>query len=181
MARAEWESQKLRGSPRYGGFDLSQEGLVSLPTTPVALFQLGRTYNEAAVAVCDAALASAGGRDSPAAADERIVPSMAIEAQARGGLGFCLHDLPGELQRGLKLLRQAVTLMRQVARAANARDALTAKRSLAVWLGNLASILNAHCSDGVAHSSESRKPRHACARRSSCARLRTTCTWSSAC
>jgi len=95
MAKAERESreqERLGGSPSYWGLDLSQEGWVSLPTNPAALSRLGTAYNEAAVATCDAALTAAGGRDSPTANNERHVPSLVQEAQARGGLGISLHD-----------------------------------------------------------------------------------------
>ena len=95
MVKAERESreqERLGGSPSYWGLDLSQEGWVSLPTNPAALSRLGTAYNEAAVATCDAALTAAGGRDSPTANNERHVPSLVQEAQARGGLGISLHD-----------------------------------------------------------------------------------------
>jgi len=114
MAQAEKESreqERRSGSRSYGGLDLSKEGRVRLPTTPDALVLLSLAYNEAALAICDSALAAAGGRDSPAAADERIVPSLSVEAEARGCPGVCLHEL-GDRERSLELVRQAVVLMR---------------------------------------------------------------------
>jgi len=107
MVKAERESREqesLGGSPSYGGLDLSQEGWVSLPTTPAALSRLSLAYKEAAVAMCDAALAAAGGRDSPTANDKRRVPSLVLEAQVCGHLGGSLYDL-GERRRGVELLR----------------------------------------------------------------------------
>jgi len=152
MANAERESRKqerLGGSPLYGGLDLSQEGWVSLPTTPAALSRLGLAYYEAAVANCDAALTAAGGRDSPAADDQRHVPSLSLEAQVRGCLGVSLHDL-GERQRGVELLRQAVALLWPVVHKA-APGFLIVKQSLASVLCNLAVMRNAG-SDGMAEA-----------------------------
>ena len=141
MVNAEKESRKqesLGGSPSYGGLDLSQEGWVSLPTNPASLSRLSPAYYEAAVATCDAALTAAGGRDSLTANDERRVPSLFLEAQARGRLGVSLHDL-GERQRGLELLRQAVALLRlAVRKTAPGSDLLVAKQILASVLRNLA-------------------------------------------
>jgi len=156
MAKAERESreqERLGGSPSYGGFDLSQEGWVSLPTNRAALSRLGVAYQEAAVAICDAALIAAGGRDSPAADDQRRVPSLVVEAQVRGGLGISLHDL-GEQQRGVELLRQAVALLQMVVRVRNAApgsDLIGAKQGLAVFLCELGSRRNAG-SDGTAEA-----------------------------
>jgi len=135
-------------------------GRVSLPTTPTDLSRLGLAYNEAAVATCDAALAAVGGRDSPAADDERSVPSLRNEAEARGLLGVSLHE-QGEQQRGSELLRQAVAMMRQgIWTAAPGFHALEAKRALAALLCNLGTALarpgvqdsNASGSDGMAES-----------------------------
>jgi len=154
MVNAERESraqERLGGSPSYGGLDLQQEGRVSLPTTPAALSRLGVAYNEAAIATCDAALTAAGGRDSPAAADPRDVPSRYSEAQVRGCLGIILHNL-GERQRGVELLRQAVALLRTVVRrAAPGSDLLVAKQALGSILYNLGVVRNAG-SDGTAEA-----------------------------
>ena len=154
MVNAERESraqERLGGSPSYGGLDLQQEGRVSLPTTPAALSRLGVAYNEAAIATCDAALTAAGGRDSPAAADPRDVPSRYSEAQVRGCLGIILHNL-GERQRGVELLRQAVALLRTVVRrAAPGSDLLVAKHGLASFLCELGAVRNAG-SDGTAEA-----------------------------
>jgi len=154
MVKAERESreqERLGGSPSCGGLDLSQEGWVSLPPTPAALFRLGLAYQEAAVATCDAALTAAGGRDSSAADDERRVPSLFLEAQARGHLGVSLHDL-GERQHALELLQQAVALLRlAVRKAAPGSDRLVAKQGLAAFLDNLAGRRNAG-SDGTAEA-----------------------------
>jgi len=99
--RASREQERLSGgSPSYGGLDLWQEGRISLPTTLAGLSRMGLAYNEAAVAICDAELAAAGGRGSPAA-DPGRVPSLYVEARARGYLGACLN-MPGEEQRSLK-------------------------------------------------------------------------------
>jgi len=146
MAMAERESrgqERLSGPPpSYGSLDLSQEGRISLPTTPAALSRLGLAYNEAAVALCDTALEAVGGRDRPVADDEQRVPDLHTEAQARGCLGAYLYHLGEEQQRSLELLRQAVALLRQAARtAASGGDTLALKRSLASWLSNLGSIL----------------------------------------
>jgi len=164
MALAEKESreqERLSGSRSYGGPDLSQEGRVSLPTNPAALSRLSLAYNEAAVAACDSALAAAGGRDSPAADDERQVPSLGKEAQLRSGLGLSLHDL-GERKRGLKLIRQALALLRRtVQKAAPGSATLIAEQGLAALLCNLGGVLithgvedsgNAPGSDGLAEA-----------------------------
>jgi len=144
MAKAEKESreqERLGGSPSYGGFDLSQEGRISLPTIPAALFRLGLTYNKAAVAICDAALAVVGGRGSPADDDERRVPSLRMEADARSSLGFLLHELGVEPQRSSEMLRQAVALLRRAVRTAEPGfAALQAKLSLAGLLSNLGAV-----------------------------------------
>jgi len=164
MVKAERESrEESRGGsfPSYGDLDLSQEGRISLPTTPAGLSRVELAYKEAAVATCDAALAAAGGRDSPAADDDARVPPLNMEAEARGALGGFLHDL-GERQRGLELLRQALALLRQgLQRAAPGFVALQAKRSLANFLRNLGGVLdnsgvggsgNAPGSDGMAEA-----------------------------
>jgi len=74
MVKAERENREQErrsgSAPSYGGLDLSQEGHISLPTSPAALSRLRITYMEAAVALCDSALVAAAGRDSPAADDE---------------------------------------------------------------------------------------------------------------
>jgi len=146
MAKAERESREQErrgGSPSYGGLDLSQEGWVSLPTNPAAPSRLGVTYMEAAVATCSAALAAVGGRGSPAADDERHVPSLIMEADARGSLGVSLHELGAEPQRSLELQRQAVALLRLAVRnAAPGSDLLGAKQGLAAFLGTLAVMLS---------------------------------------
>ena len=146
MAKAEREcraQEKLSGClPSYGGIDLSQEGRIRLPTTPAAL---SLAYNEAAVALCDSALAAAGGRGSRAAANDRLVPTLHEEATARGTLALALEGRE-ERQRRVDLLRQAVALMRQVVRAAPpSPDALEAKGELAGWLHNLGHELSLLC------------------------------------
>ena len=154
MVKAERESreqERLGGSPSYGGLDLSQEGWVSLPTTPAALSRLGLAYNEAAVATCDAALTAAGGGDSPAADDERRVPSLVLEAHIRGFLGTSLHDLD-ERQCGSELLWQAVALLRPgVRKAAPGFDLRGAKQGLVAFLYKLGSVWDAG-SDGAAEA-----------------------------
>jgi len=144
MAGAERESreqERLSGAPPSFGLDLSQERRIRLPTTPAALSRLGLAYHEAAVATCDAALAAAGGSDSPASEGILRVPLLHEEAQARGSLGLCLGNL-GEEPQSLELMRQAVALLRLALQsAAPGVDALGAKRALATWLSNLASVL----------------------------------------
>jgi len=155
MAQAERESreqERLSGSLSYD-LDLSREGRISLPTTPTALSRLGLAYHEAAVGICEAALASVGGRDSPAADDNQCVPQLSVEAQARGHLAVCLCTLGEERQRSLKLLRQAVALQRQLLRTSTPGvPALEAKQALAAQLSNLGLVLKAHGSDGMAES-----------------------------
>jgi len=145
MANAERESREQErrcGSPSYGGLDLSQEGRVSLPTTPAALARLCLAYHEAAVALCDEALAAAGGRGNPAAADNQRVPNLQVEARARGSLGDCLDDMGEERQRSLELLRQAVVLWWQVLRTATpGRDTGYGQRMLADQLSTLGFLL----------------------------------------
>jgi len=140
------EQERLSGPPSYGGLYLSQEGRISLPTTPAALSRLDLAYYEATVATCDEALRAAGGRDSPATADPWCLPSLLEEANARGSLGYCLHELrkdSSEPQRSLELLRQAVALMRSTVRTANfGVDAEEANRNLAGWLCNLGGTLD---------------------------------------
>jgi len=130
--RASGEQERVNGSPpTHGGLDLSQEGWISLPTTPVALSRLGHAYNEAAVAICNKALAEAGGRGNPAANDGRV-PDPRVEAQARASLGVSLYTLGEEPQRSVELLRQAVALWRLMVRtAAPGDDTLSAQRGLA--------------------------------------------------
>jgi len=147
MASAERESreqERRSGSSSYGGLDLSQEGRVSLPTTPSALARLRLAYNEAAVALCDEALAAAGGRGSPAANDGWRVPDLQAKAQARGYLGDCLHGMGEERQRSLELLRQAVVLWRQVLRTATpGHSTKDAQQMLADQLSSLGFLLKA--------------------------------------
>ena len=154
MVNAERESreqERLSGPPSYSGLDLSQVGRISLPTTPAALSRLGLAYNEAAVAICESALAAAGGRGSPAADDNQRVPSLRVEAIARGFLGQCLFNMGAEQQRSLELLRQAVALWRQIVRtAAPGYDTLDAQRVLAGQLSYLGVGVYYTGSDGMA-------------------------------
>jgi len=155
MASAERQSreqERCSGSPLHGGLDLSQEGRISLPTTPAALSRLGLAYNEAAIEICDAALAATGGRGSPAADDRWRVPSLPVEATARGSLGSFLHTL-GEQQRGLELLRQAVALRRQSMRMTPGDVTLDAQRKLTDDLSLLGDVLKLYDgSDGIAEA-----------------------------
>ena len=117
MAIAEIESREqeiLSGSPSlYSGLDLTDVGRIILPTSPGALSRMGLAYNEAAVATCVAALAATGGRSGNMFADdERGVPTLKVEAESRSILGSSLCRLGEDRQRGLELLRQAVTLWR---------------------------------------------------------------------
>jgi len=155
MAKAERESREQKrlsgNTPSYGGLDLPPEGHISLPITPAALSRLCITYMEAAIRICDAALAAAGGRGSLAADDELRVPSLGLEVETRGYLGISLIILGEEPQRGLELERQAVALMRQrVRRAAPGLDVLKAKGALAGTLCNLGVVLAE--SDGMAEA-----------------------------
>jgi len=151
--RASREQERLSGgSPSYGGLDLSQKGRISLPTTLAGLSRPGLAYYEAAVAICDTELAAAGGRGSPAAANPMRVPSLFVEARARGYLGACLN-MPGEEQRSLELLRQAVALWRQLLRmAAPGKETLSAQRMLANELSTLGFVLKEYGSDGMAEA-----------------------------
>jgi len=156
MVNAERESrehERLGGSPSYGGLDLSQEGRISLPNTPAALSRLALAYNEAAVGICDDALTAAGGRDSLTADEDWRVPNLQVEAQARGHLGTCLHNLGEERQRSLELMRQAVTLWRlMVQTAAPGVETLSAQWMLADQLSNLGAGVYDHGSDGMAEA-----------------------------
>ena len=138
----------------YSGLDLSREGRVSLPTTPAGLSRLSLAYNEAAVAICDDALAAAGGRGSPAADDDLCVPILTVEAQARGSLGTCLFNMAVELPRCFQLMRQAVEMWRQVVRTAPpGHHALTAQGMLAYRLSVLGNFLQqTPGSDSIAQS-----------------------------
>ena len=49
-------------------------------TIPAALSRLGLAYNEAAIGICDGALAAAGGRDSLTADGDWRVPNLNVEA-----------------------------------------------------------------------------------------------------
>lgn len=128
------EQQSLGDSPCHGGLDHSQEGWISLPTSPAAFSRLSLAYAEAAVAICDASLARTGGRGSRAAADERRIPAVDVEAQARGLMAICLRNLGEERQRSLELLRQTVFLLRQVATGGMG--------ALVIWLSTLGGVLN---------------------------------------
>jgi len=140
--RGSREQERLDGSPSYGSLDLSQEGRIRLPTTPAALSRLSLAYYEAAVAICDAALTAAGGRDSPAANDEWRVPSLRVEAEARACLASRWFNL-GERQRGVEILRQAVALLRQrMQKAAPGSDLMEAKEGLAAFLCTLGVMWN---------------------------------------
>jgi len=153
MASAERESreeERRSNSSSYGGFDLSQEGRISLPITPAALSRLCLAYYQAAVAICDATLV--GGRVSLAANDERRVPSLQTEANARASLGTYLHMMGLEGQRGLELLRQAVALRRQSMRmAAPGSNTLDVQRGLADDLSVLGAS-QVRDSDGMAEA-----------------------------
>jgi len=156
MARAERESrehEKLSDSPpSFGGPDLSQEGRISLPTTPAALSRLSLTYREAAVALCDATLAAKDGR--VAGDDERHVPTLRVEAESRGQLGVLLYELGGEPQRSADSLRKAVALLRQAVRetTSGSRGVLNATSSLAHWLTKLGDMIFESGSDGLAEA-----------------------------
>jgi len=152
MVNAELESreqERRSDSSSYSGLDLSQEGRVSLPTTPATLARLCLAYHEAAVAICNEALAAAGGRGSPAAADDWRVPNLRAEARARGNLGDCLNDMGEEQQRSLELLRQAVALRRQALQTAPGHYTRDAKRLLVEQLSTFGAVLKAHGSDGM--------------------------------
>jgi len=134
------EQERLSGSPpSFGGLDLSQEGRISLPTTPAALARLWHAYYAAAVSICDAARAAARDRGTPLADENVRLPSLSVEAQARGNLGSCLHQLGVERQRSLELHWQGVALRRRVLQTAVSDDEVKcAKRLLAIDLSNLA-------------------------------------------
>jgi len=154
MARAVRESPKeperLGSSPYLDGLDLSQASWVHPPTTKTALSRLHVAYGEAAVNICDAALAVVGGRGCLAAlaADDNQIPSVPIETNARGSLGGYLREV-GELQRGLALTRQAVALLRQRVNPMPGCEPLLAKYMLAFQLSNLGAALEANGSAGM--------------------------------
>jgi len=157
MANAEREGrdqERLGGSPLYGGLDLSQEGRVDLPTTPAALSRLALAYNEAAVRICEDALKAVGGRGSPAATNDRRVPNLQVEAQARGFLGICLDNMGEQRQRSLELLRQGVSLWRLLVRTvAPGQASVNAQRGLTDDLSTLGCVLNkTPGSDGMAEA-----------------------------
>jgi len=150
VQRESREQERRSGSPSYGGLDLSQEGRVSLPNTPAALSRLTLAYHEAALAVCESAIAAVGGRGSLADYDTRRVPSLQQEARARGYLGVCLHTMGEEQQRSLELLRQAVALRRQLVRkATREHDTLSAQLWLANDLSDLGTLLRSLGSEGT--------------------------------
>jgi len=155
MATAEQASRKqerLCDSWSYGPFDLSQEGRVRMPTTPDGVWGLALAYHEAAVDICDAALAAAGGRGNPASDDDRDVPDLGREGAARCYLGAYLSNTEGGRQRGLELMRQGVALLRQHVRAAADRSILEAKLLLAHQLCNLGCMLHAPGCDEAAEA-----------------------------
>jgi hypothetical protein len=87
-----------------------------------------------------------------AADDERLVPDLPTEAQARSSLALTLHRLGEEPQRSLELIRQAVALWRLMVRPlAPGQDTLNA-RGLANQLSTLGGVLTAHGSDGMAEA-----------------------------
>jgi len=154
MVSAERESreqERLSTSPSYGGLNLSQAGQISLPTTTAALSRLGLAYNEAAVAICDAALTRGGGCGSPTInSDSR---KLLVEARARGFLGFCLYEMREDRQRSWKLIRQAVALRRRLLRAAAPGvPTLDAQRMLAEELSDMGLVLTAPGSDKMAEA-----------------------------
>jgi len=157
MAKAEIEGHEqegIFGSPSYG-LALKHVGRISLPTTPAAVSRLSLAYREAAVTVCDTALTVAGGRDTPAADDDRRVPSLSLEAATRSDLAHCLFELGEERQRVFGLYRQAVALLRQAVRTMPpGADALEAKRALASELVSLG-VVGLEAEEGDACLSES--------------------------
>jgi len=144
------EQERLSGHPVWHiGVDLSQEGRISLPTTPAGLYRLDLAFYEAAVATCDRRLAAAGGRGRPAADED--VPDLRVGAIARGSLAVCLLTLGEEGERGFRLTRQAVSNWR---RSVSAQAPGPGKQHAQMGLGNelaiLAKWLQGTGSDGVA-------------------------------
>ena len=72
------------------------------PTSQATPCRLDLACLQAAIAICEAALAAVGGRDSPAAADEHCVPSPLVEARARDGLQICLDGFTHQLFQRFK-------------------------------------------------------------------------------
>jgi len=142
MAKAESES-RTQGARYHGGLDLAQEARVSLA---IETGLLRFAYNTIAVNVCDTALDAAGGRDSPAAANDWRVPSLRLEAQARGSLGVVLRAVGEEQQKqwGVGLQRQAVALLRRLVdeEKLDGTALSDARRTLAIQLCNLGGSLN---------------------------------------
>jgi len=155
MVAAERESreyERLSGFPSFGNLD-PQEGRISLPTIPAARSRLSLAYREAAVALCDTALKAAGGRGRVAPEDHQHVPTLRVEAKARGSLGVCLHRVGGAPQRIAELIRQAVALLRQAVQETTFGPHLrNAKGSLATWLCTLGEMLLTHGPDGMAEA-----------------------------
>ena len=85
MVKADRESRERHSSVQSHGSLSLQLGRIRLPTTPADFSRLRLSYIDAAVAVCDAALAAGTG--------EHQVPSLLAQAEVRARLGACLIDL----------------------------------------------------------------------------------------
>jgi len=141
MIRMEKEGRAQEERLGSLGVALLLEGRVSLPTTARATRSMGLAYAEVALAMCDAALAAAGGRGSPAAADHRRVPSLLAEVTVRDSVVACLAALDEDRPRVMELTRQLVALSRQMVRTAAPSEAHVAQRMLANQLSDLGCAL----------------------------------------
>ena len=141
------EAEGREQERRSLGVDLLLEGRVSLPTTARATRSMGLAYAQVALAVCDAALAAAGGRGSPAAADRRRVPSPLAELTARDAAVACLAALDEDPSRVMELTRQLVALSRQMVRTAAPSEVRAAQGMLAQQLSDLSVRLGTEAGD----------------------------------
>ena len=122
------------------GSVLLSEGRVGLPTTAHATRSMGVAYHQVALAICDAALATAGGRGSPTAADQRRVPTLLAELMVRNSLASCLSA--SNTDRSLATeRRELVCLSRQTVQTAARIDVPMAQRMLADKLSSLGGVL----------------------------------------
>jgi len=133
MIKMETEYREREGAL---GACLHSEGRISLPTTARATRSKGVAYLQAALSTCTAAVGAAGGRGSPAAADQRRVPTLLAELMVRNSLAACLAASNKERPRATEL-RELVSLARQTVQTAAQCDVPMAQRMLADRLSSL--------------------------------------------
>jgi hypothetical protein len=124
--------------PARPPLDLSSEGRVRMPTTGLERALLGLAYSQAAVDICDAAIAAAAAPGGPPVNDSHV-PSLDAQASARSNLARCLVESGIDPARGVALLREAAALRRRL--LAERPDASHARRVLAIALSNLGAAL----------------------------------------